>query len=387
LAAEAAALGKSRPTGLEGASAYAKAAQQLLQRVAEREDRLYLDSVKAMANADGATLALAFGAKQAQKPWQIVGEDTTYAPDRGFGWLPAQDTSDPTPEELYYGMAARFPDGSEREVKGRQHGPLMWPYRELAPEPLRNALYCGAPRRFQIDLPDRLYEVRVVTTNPSWTKRNYLVSGMVWCNGEAALLDTVLDKGSLSCGTFTTRAPNGRIELTFGGPTGWAVVAVIVRTAEKPVPDHVADGSLREWQVSPRCANPVWHPIRQVRFSPEADLAEPRTTGWSSLKAPPGRLGLIDLGTNREAGVGDIVYAVTTIPSDRERTMRLHLGSSSSALAWLNGQEVACLPNIKGIQRDEFMGEVKLKPGPNVLVLKLMRFWERRWLFYASVTE
>jgi len=369
----------------ESASAYAQAAQQLLQRVAEREDKRYFERVKTMANTDGAVLALDFGGKQAQAPWQLVAADSDYTAERRFGWLPPHDASEPTPEELYYAMARRFPDGSDREIKARSL--LFWPYRELPPEPLRMSLCCGTPRRFQMDLADGLYEVRVVTVNPSWILRNYLVSGMVWCNGHAVGLDTALDKGSFASGTFTAEARGGKIELTFGGSTGWAVAAIVVRPAQKPTSAPLADGSLREWRVSPRYANPDWHPIRQTRCPPEAKLAAPAPDGWTIVKAPPAGIGLVDLGSNRDAAIGDIVYAATTIASDRGRTAKLRLGSSSSAVAWLNGQEVAYLPNVKGVQRDEFVGEVSLKAGRNVLVLKLQRFWERRWLFYASLTD
>ena len=61
------------------------------------------------------------------------------------------------------------------------------------------------------------------------------------------------------------------------------------------------------------------------------------------------------------------------------------MGASSSAVAYVNGVEVTYLPNVKGVMRDEAVVDVALKAGDNLLVIKLQRFWERRWMFYASV--
>ncbi|NOY81706.1 MAG: hypothetical protein GXP31_11985 [Kiritimatiellaeota bacterium] len=95
---------------------------------------------------------------------------------------------------------------------------------------------------------------------------------------------------------------------------------------------------------------------------------------------------MIDLGTNREAEVGDIVYAVTTIASATAKTVRLHFGASSQAHLWLNGEALGYVPNEKGVRLNEFSVRMKLKPDRNRLVVKLQRFWERRWMFYAGLT-
>jgi hypothetical protein len=184
---------------------------------------------------------------------------------------------------------------------------------------------------------------------------------------------------------FVTAAPAGTLDFMFGGPTGWAVAALIIEDAKGTPEDAQATGGLRTWQISPRYANPDWYPITQVFGPPEQRLDQLPDTGWTRLHAPADGLPVIDLGTNREASVGDVVYAVTTIEVAQARTARLHFGASSQAQLWLNTEPLGYVPNEKGVRRDEFARTVQLRPGRNVLVVKLGRFWERRWLFYASL--
>lgn len=92
------------------------------------------------------------------------------------------------------------------------------------------------------------------------------------------------------------------------------------------------------------------------------------------------------MGTNRQADVGDVVYAATTIHSPSSQTSLLHFGASSQAQLWLNGKPLGYVPNEKGLRRDEFVVPLDLKPGKNILVVKIERFWERRWVFYSSLT-
>jgi len=56
------------------------------------------------------------------------------------------------------------------------------------------------------------------------------------------------------------------------------------------------------------------------------------------------------------------------------------------AQLWLDGKPLGYVPNEKGLLRDEFVITCNLKQGENVLVVKLQRFWERRWMFCASLS-
>ncbi len=119
-----------------------------------------------------------------------------------------------------------------------------------------------------------------------------------------------------------------------------------------------------------------------MRFSPEDDLAAPRTDGWGEVAADAG--GVVQLGDNTQAETGDVVYALATIEADEAGTYWLNLASSSSAQVFVNGEKVAYLPNVKGLERDECTFEVPLRAGTNTIVVKLQRYWERHWMFYVS---
>jgi len=360
--------------------AYRRAAEQLLRDVAQAQDEKLFEEMRQAADTEGAILALDFGATEDAEPWKAVGPDTEYSAERGFGWLPADDDSEPTPEETAYGSAYKWGKAATEIVS---HGPPFWPYK-WRPDPVlvQHALYSGMPRSFRLDVPDGDYRVDVVTCNSSWAMRNFRVSGMVREGGGVKLFDWPLKPGDSVRRSFDTRVGDGHLDLTFGGPTGWGVSAVIVYPEEEVTGDALPMGALREWRVSPRFANPEWWPIRQVRFSPEDSLASPPADQWTAISADAG--GVVHLGSNVEAETGDVVYATAIIDSEAAVQAPLNLSSSSSAIAYLNGEEVAYLPNVRGLQRDECVVDVPLKAGRNVLVLKLQRFWERHWMFYAS---
>jgi len=365
---------------------YASAAERLLRDVTKRGQAWLIDDVTSMSDAEGAVLALDFGGEQDVTGWKMVASDTTYSAQTGFGWLAHTDTSTPSPEEIHYALAAKYHRDMPYSI---QRGPyvMFWPYKPAPPAPLRYSLCCGGPRQFRIDLPDGRYGVRVVTTMPSWLLRNFLVSGMVTANGAPVLLDVPMFKGGLAARTFTCDVTAGRLELTLGGPTGWAVSALVVMPTQEAIVDPLAAGALRRWRVSSRYTNTDWYPVYQIRTPVEESLRAPDTTSWRLVHAPEVGIGVIDLGANSETDVGDVVYAVTTLNSTARRTVKLHLGASSQAVAWVNGERIAYLANVKGVERDEFVGEISLNAGENTLVVKLCRFWERRWQFYASVTE
>jgi len=377
-----------RPNGnictADEAAAYARAAATLLETAQVSADQAYVERVTQAATAARAIRAFDFGAKESRSPWQAVAADTRYSVEAGFGWLADDGGSDPTPEERDYASAHRYGAKFAAEVTA---GILpFWPYDERPPEVLRANLSCGGRRRFRVDLARGDYTIRVVTTNASWSNRNFLVSGMVAVNGEFRLLDAVHDKGSVVVREFSTSAPEGKLEITLGGPTGWAVAALVIKKSESPSADPQTTGGLRTWHVSPRYANPDWYPIGQVTCPPEERLAGLPDADWTRIEAPRTGLPVVDLGSNREAEVGDVVYAATTIHAPSGQTRQLHFGASCQAQLWLDGKPLGYVPNEKGLRRDELVIPLDLKPGKNILVVKLERFWERHWMFCASLS-
>ena len=371
------ALGRKQPS----AAMDRLAAERSLQGAQQSRQNEYLAGLRQAVDTGGAVKAFAFGSSQVAEPWRPVAADTAYAAERGFGWLPSTDDSDPTPEETCYYQAEQYGKGFLGPEPVATHLPF-WPYAEPAPAPLQFSLSSGTPRTFRVDVKPDTYTVRVVTTNPSWTNLNFRASGMVRCNGVCKLLDALQEKSALVSREFQATAPVGHLDLTFGGPTGWGVAAVVVVRPNQLPQQKPAPLALRSWQVSGRYANPEWW--RTVSTSLDGRLNDVPRPGWTAVQAPPEGLPLVDLGSNREAEIGDVVYAVTSFDWPRAGQAELRLGASSQAECLVNGKPAGLIPNDKGV-REEFRAYIPVRKGRNTLVVKLQRFWERHWMFYAEL--
>jgi hypothetical protein len=342
---------------------------------AARSERAYLDEIRSLADIGAPVLALRFGQAEMSAPWRSLAADTRYQADRGYGWLESDDDSAPTPEESAYRDAAGVASDALREV------PLLGPFWPFAPEalpvPFQRALVSGRAQRLRLDLADGLYRVNIVTVNGAWNQRNFLVSGMVRADERTVLLDLPLNRGGLARRSFSARASGGKLELRLGGPTGFGVAALWVERADAPDVDPLERGALREWTISARHANPDWVELE--------DVIPPLGAPGQAVHAAASGIPVVDLGTLAGARIGDVVVARTRIERDSGGTATLRVGASSAAHVYLNGQRVLVVPNVKGVERDEGLATVPLRAGANELELVLGRFWERRWMFYASV--
>ncbi len=361
-------------------AAYRESAETLMREVADSLDARQLAEYTAMADTTDALLAIDFGAEEDADEWRALTPDMAYDAEVGYGWLPLADASQPTPEETGYAQAHRQLAGVD---KIWSHGFPFWPFAQWPPaQTIRRALFSGQQRTLRVDLPDGSYRVNVVTGNPAWGMRIYRCSGMVSEGGGVKIFDAPFYPGEARDASFTTTVTGGRMDLTFGGPSGWGVSAVIVRAIDADPGDALAAAALRDWRISPRYPNPEWWPIQQVRFSPDEALASPNAAAWTAVAADTG--GVVHLGDNTQAETGDVVYATTTLQADEAGEVWLNVASTSSAEVYVNGDKVAYLPNVKGLQRDECTFQVPVRAGPNTIVVKLQRYWERHWMFYAS---
>ncbi len=367
------------------AVAYAKSAKELLNSVKQMSHDAYIAGIRKIAATDGAMLAFDFGGNEEQKPWLKAGADSVYSQDQGFGWLPESDNSVPTPEEKYYAMAHKY--GGRFTTGITASRTLFWPYRESLPVPLKMNLASGTPQQFRVDIPSGEYIIRVVTTQPAWTNRNFLVSGMVSVNGGVRLLDTAHDRGAIVEREFSASAVDGKLDFTFGGATGWGVIGLVIESGGIAEDASQKSSDLLTWHVSPRYSNAEWYPITQISCEPENRLDQLPESDWTEVKAASAGFPIVNLGANTETEAGDIVYAATVIQSPAAHKAFLHFGASSQAQIWLNGSDVGYIPNEKGIRKDEFVMPLELRAGENILVVKLQRFWERHWMFYANLSQ
>jgi hypothetical protein len=355
-------------------AAYDGAAGALLRALSAERERDYLDGIRRLGEFGDPVAAFAFGQAADVSPWRAVRADTEYSRTRGFGWLPRDDASRASPEERdYAGAIGQDPDA----LTAVSMGAVYWPYASALPAPVSFALVSGPARTFRVDLPEGDYRVSLVAANGGWPRMNLLVSGMVSANGRPVLLDTPLDKGALARRAFTTRVEGGALELRLGGPTGFGIASLEIERVTHAEPDPLALGGVRSFTLSPRHANPDWLPLDRVEV--------PASEAGSEARAAPEGIPLVDLGTLAEAQIGDVVVARAEIGRRAAGPAELHVGSSSAARVYLNGELVLDLPNVKGVEADEGVARVALRAGVNRLEVRLERFWERRWLFFASL--
>jgi len=88
------------------------AARALLRSVQKQADDAYFARQRNAATADGALFAFDFGATKAKPPWKPVQASITCSLPAGFGWLPAEDSTDPTPNlDALAASGLRFTSG------------------------------------------------------------------------------------------------------------------------------------------------------------------------------------------------------------------------------------------------------------------------------------
>jgi len=356
-------------------SRYDAAAGELLRALSSEREAAYLEWIRGLADWRDPVAAFGFGGKSYPSPWKPVASDTVYQAPLGYGWLPADDDSRASPEEEVYGVAK---DIDADALMAAPLNSVFWPYSPGAlPAPVANSIVSGRPRLFRIDLADGDYRVSVVSADGSFALGSLFVSGMVLANGRPALLDVPLGKGALVRRAFTVRVEGGSLVLRFGGATGFGVAAVLVEKADALEPEPLEAGAVRRWRVSERHPNPDWAPLR--------DLDVPAASASVEVPAAEQGIPLVDLGTLAHAEIGDVVRASAEIERPAAGSATLSVGASSAARVYLNGKLVLELANQRGVERDERTARVPLSAGTNRLELVLERFWERRWLFYASL--
>ena len=81
-----------------------------------------------------------------------------------------------------------------------------------------------------------------------------------------------------------------------------------------------------------------------------------------------------------------LVYGYACIQSDRDKDALLKMGSDDGIKVWLNGQHVHSLEAMRGYSRDSDQAKVRLKKGPNHLLVKLCQL-AGAWGFGVSVVD
>jgi len=105
---------------------------------------------------------------------------------------------------------------------------------------------------------------------------------------------------------------------------------------------------------------------------------------WTPVAA--GADGYVDLRAHVQPSHQMVAYAVTTVTAKRSGDALLTLGSNDGAKLWVNGSQVYSKHIGRGAQPHEELLHIKLREGPNQVLLKVEN-WGAAWGFYVAIVD
>jgi hypothetical protein len=103
--------------------------------------------------------------------------------------------------------------------------------------------------------------------------------------------------------------------------------------------------------------------------------------------------GLVDLNAGLDKHKGAIAYAAAEFIADREREVDIRIGCINANKVWVNGELVAANRVYHtGMTIDQYIGQAKLKPGKNLILVKVgqneqTEDWAQAWQFQLRVCD
>jgi len=103
--------------------------------------------------------------------------------------------------------------------------------------------------------------------------------------------------------------------------------------------------------------------------------------------------GTLDIAKKTSPHKGAVTYATTTFVAEKPREIEIRLGTPNAWKLWVNGELVFARDEYhRGTFLDQYTVQAKLKPGPNVLLLKVCQNeqtedWAQAWTFQLRVCD
>lgn len=103
--------------------------------------------------------------------------------------------------------------------------------------------------------------------------------------------------------------------------------------------------------------------------------------------------GTLDIAKKTAPHKGAVTYATTTFVADKPREIEIRLGTPNAWKLWVNGDLIFARDEYhRGTFLDQYKVQAKLKPGPNVLLLKVCQNeqteeWAQAWTFQLRVCD
>jgi hypothetical protein len=103
--------------------------------------------------------------------------------------------------------------------------------------------------------------------------------------------------------------------------------------------------------------------------------------------------GIVDIGKSLKNYKGSAMYAVTEFHAERPREVQFRLGTPNSWKLWVNGRLLFAREEYhRGMAIDQYRVTAKLKPGRNVVLLKILQNeqdedWAQRYRYQIRVCD
>jgi hypothetical protein len=144
------------------------------------------------------------------------------------------------------------------------------------------------------------------------------------------------------------------------------------------------NGSEKGWDVA-------YPPEKEVDFLGEYEGQKGRVK-WMEHSTQE-EFGLVDLNKVLGEHKGAIAYAATEFISDKDQTVDIRIGCINANKVWVNGGLVAANHVYHtGMEIDQYGGQVKLKKGTNIILVKIgqneqTEDWAKFWQFQLRVCD
>lgn len=136
----------------------------------------------------------------------------------------------------------------------------------------------------------------------------------------------------------------------------------------------------------------VYPPEKELNFDAKYVGMEDKDVAWTD-HATTDEYGVVNLAKALSPFKGAVSYAATEFNASKAELVELRLGTPNAWKLWVNGELAFARDEYhRGTRLDQYKVQVHLKPGPNVILLKVCQNeqtedWAQDWNFQLRVSD
>jgi hypothetical protein len=136
----------------------------------------------------------------------------------------------------------------------------------------------------------------------------------------------------------------------------------------------------------------VYPPEKELKFDAKYVGKEDKDVAWTD-HATTDEYGVVNLAKALSPFKGAVSYAATEFNAPQAETVELRLGTPNAWKLWVNGELAFARDEYhRGTRLDQYKVQVHLKPGRNVILLKVCQNeqtedWAQDWQFQLRVSD